>query len=93
MNPVHQYTVPGPYNITLTISNPECTFTYVYTGVTIGSGTVLPGGGGDSLHVPDPVYSCIPYQMNFTNPALNTVAWLWVVSYTHLDVYKRQLET
>ncbi len=77
MNPVHQYTVPGPYNITLTISNPECTFTYVYTGVTIGSGTVLPGGGGDSLHVPDPVYSCIPYQMNFTNPALNTVAWLW----------------
>lgn len=77
MNPLHTYTVPGPYNISLTISNPECTYTYNYAGVTIGSGTTLPGGSVDSLHVPDPVYSCIPYEMNFNNPAINTVAWLW----------------
>ena len=76
-NPVHTYFVPGPYNINLTISNAECSFTYNYTGVTIGSGTSFPGGGNDSLHVPEPVYSCVPYEMNFSNPTLNTVAWLW----------------
>ncbi len=76
-NPIHIYTVPGPYNINLTISNPECSFTYNYAGVTIGSGTILPGGGTDTLHVPDPVYSCIPYEMSFTNPILNTISWLW----------------
>lgn len=76
-NPVHTYFVPGPYNINLTISNAECSFTYNYAGVTIGSGNSFPGGGNDSLHVPEPVYSCVPYEMNFSNPALNTVAWLW----------------
>lgn len=76
-NPLHTYFVPGPYNINLTISNAECSFTYNYAGVTIGSGTSFPGGGNDSLHVPEPVYSCVPYEMNFSNPALNTVSWLW----------------
>jgi PKD repeat protein len=77
MNPVHIYTTPGPYNISLTISNPQCTYTYDYPAITFGSGAVLPGGGSDSTHVPDPVYSCIPYEMNFTNPVQNTVSWLW----------------
>ncbi len=76
-NPIHTYFIPGPYNINLTISNAECSYTYNYAGVTIGTGTALPGGGNDSLHVPEPVYSCVPYEMNFSNPAINTVAWLW----------------
>jgi PKD repeat protein len=76
-NPVHIYTTPGPYNISLTISNAGCTYTYNFAGVTIGVGTIQPGGPPDSLHVPDPVYNCIPYEMSFSNPAINTVAWFW----------------
>jgi len=76
-NPVNIFTVPGPYNVTLIVSNGSCTDTIVYAGVTFGSGSTLPSSGTDSLHVPDPVYSCVPYEMNFNNPALNTVSWLW----------------
>ncbi|HEX5003425.1 MAG TPA: PKD domain-containing protein [Bacteroidia bacterium] len=77
MNPLHTYTGVGPYNVTLTISNPGCTFTYVYNGVTIGSGAIIPGGPPDSTAVPDPVFNCIPYEMSFSNPIQNTVSWLW----------------
>ncbi|MDQ3052146.1 MAG: PKD domain-containing protein [Bacteroidota bacterium] len=76
-NPVNIYTIPGPYNIMLVVSNGSCADTITYTGVTFGMGTVLPGDSTGTLHVPDPVYSCVPYEMNFNNPALNTVAWLW----------------
>ncbi len=76
-NPVNIYTVPGPYDILLIVSNGICSDTLEYAGVTLGAGTVLPGAGTDSVHIPEPVYSCVPYEMNFTNPALNTVAWLW----------------
>jgi PKD repeat protein len=77
MNPVHTYTTPGPYNISLTISNPQCTLTIDYPAVTFGNGAVLSGSGGDSIQVPPPVFSCIPYEMNFSNPVQNTVSWLW----------------
>lgn len=76
-NPQHVFTTGGPFNISLTISNPGCSFTYYYNNVTLGSGGSLPGTGNDSTIVPPPLYSCIPYQMNFADPSQNAVAWLW----------------
>lgn len=76
-NPVNIYTIPGPYDISLIVSNGSCSDTISYAGVILGAGVVLPSLGNDSVHVPDPVYSCVPYEMNFTNPALNTVSWFW----------------
>lgn len=76
-NPVHIFTTSGPFNISLTISNPGCSFTYYYNSVTLGSGGALPGTGNDSTITPPPLYSCIPYQMNFVDPSQSAVAWLW----------------
>lgn len=77
-NPLHVFTTGGPFNISLTISNPGCSFTYYYNSVTLGSGGALPGPGNDSTIVPPPLYSCIPYQMNFADPSANAVTWLWL---------------
>lgn len=77
-NPLHVFTTGGPFNISLTISNPGCSFTYYYNSVTLGSGGALPGPGGDSTIVAPPLYSCIPYQMNFADPSANSVSWLWL---------------
>ncbi len=76
-NPIHVFTTPGPYNIILTISNPGCSFTYYYNSVTLGSGGVFPPTNNDSIPPPQPVYSCVPYQMSFSSPIQNAVSWLW----------------
>jgi PKD repeat protein len=76
-NPVHIFTTPGPYNISLTISNPGCSFTYYYNSVTLGSGGVIPPTNNDSTPPPPPVYSCVPYQMSFSDPVQSAVSWLW----------------
>ena len=76
-NPTHVYTTPGPYNITLTLSNSGCSHTYTYNGATFGSGPIQFGSPPDTLAVPEPVYSCVPYEFTFANPMLNSVSWLW----------------
>ncbi len=76
-NPVHTYTIPGPYNITLTIGNDSCTYTYNYPPTNIGVGSGGLSNQVDSVHAPPPYAGCAPMGVNFHNPFFNTVSWLW----------------
>lgn len=76
-NPIHIYTVPGPYTISLIIGNDSCSLTYNYppTALGVGSGGSL--GDPDSIHSPQPFSGCSPVGVNFHNPFINTISWTW----------------
>lgn len=77
-NPLHVYTVPGPYHISLTVGNDSCTFTYDYPPISFGASTGSGGGLGGGVPTPAPrEYHCAPYTVNFSNPDPNALAWLW----------------
>jgi len=76
-NPTHVYTTPGPYNITLTIANDSCTFSYAYPPTNIGAGNQGLGSTVDSIHAPPPRTGCAPLAVNFHNPFINTISWKW----------------
>ncbi len=78
-NPVHVYTTPGPYNISLTIGNDSCVFTYDYPPMSFGSSHGSGGGlGGGPLPPPPRVYHCAPFTVNFSSPDMSALSWTWV---------------
>ena len=77
-NPQHTFTGPGPFNITLTIGNDSCIFTYDYPPITFGSATGTGGGlGGGGYNPPAREYHCAPYTVNFSNPDQTALGWIW----------------
>jgi len=72
-NTAHNYTVPGTYDVTLTITdNNGCTDTRVYNDLI----TVYPRPASD--FTADQTSGCsLPFTVHFTETATEDVAWLW----------------
>lgn len=78
-NPTHIYSSTGPFNISLTVGNDSCVFTYDYPPMSFGSSQGSGGGlGGDPLPPPPRVYHCAPYTVNFSSPDMSALSWIWV---------------
>jgi len=77
-NPVHVYDSIGPFNISLTIGNDSCMFTYDFPPVFLGSpiNTGLAPGSLAGAYMP-PVYHCSPHAVSFSNPVQDAVSWSW----------------
>jgi len=76
-NPIHIFTAPGPYTISLTIFNDSCTITYNYPPTTIGVGIGVLGNDSVFVHIPTSVKDCVPFDMHFKNVFTDGVAWQW----------------
>ncbi|MFM7078377.1 MAG: PKD domain-containing protein, partial [Bacteroidota bacterium] len=86
-NPFHNYpSTGGPFDLTLVISNGLCFDTLFYPGSVsggAGSNPVFSGGsngagpGTFQLNIPDPIYGCGPFKVNFSNPVPNATSILW----------------
>jgi len=77
-DPVHDFVNPGPYNISLTIGNDSCEFTYDYPPITFGSSSSSGGGlGGGGLVIEDTIYHCAPYVVTFSNPVPDALYSEW----------------
>ena len=77
-NPVHIYNSSGPFNVSLTIGNDSCLFSFDFPPVLFGSpvnGGLNPGNLSGT-YLP-PVYHCSPYAVSFSNPVQDAVSWSW----------------
>ncbi|QQS31237.1 MAG: PKD domain-containing protein [Sphingobacteriales bacterium] len=72
-NPTHFYDQPGTYTITLNIAStiPSCPVTAVATQTI----TLLPPVIAQA--VADPVFGCIPLDVQLTNNSINATSYLW----------------
>ncbi len=72
-NPTHFYDQPGTYTITLNIAStiPSCPVTAVATQTV----TILPPVIAQA--VADPVFGCIPLDVQLTNNSINATSYLW----------------
>lgn len=78
-DPLHTYLSPGPYNVTLTIANPQCTLTVTPpSGYNFQPPDTTPIGNGGSL-IPPQITGCAPLNITFSlaNSISNAVAWHW----------------
>ncbi len=69
MDPVHSYTAPGNFNVSLTASNDECTDSVKYVVAVLPT---APVAAFDS--VPG---ACAPYTVTFTNNSLYADQYVW----------------
>lgn len=76
-NPTYTYQQPGQYTVTLTVSNGNCSITYLMSNTTFGSGAggMDPGPGPGPAQ--QPLTGCAPYSVQFYDPTLNSVNWFW----------------
>ena len=72
-NPIHTYTSPGTYNVTLTVSGPDGSDSQVRTGYV----SVTPGGGGGTPPVADfsgaPTAGPAPLSVGFTDQSSGSI--------------------
>ncbi|MEP7167849.1 MAG: PKD domain-containing protein [Bacteroidota bacterium] len=76
-NPIHIFTTPPPYTISLTISNDSCSITLDFPNVEIGAGGIPLDPDSVIIHQPEPQQGCAPFSLYFHNPSLNAISWLW----------------
>lgn len=76
-NPVYTFNGLPPYNISLTLTNDSCSYTYSFPSVEIGAGNNVVGTDSTTSHLPDPESGCAPLLLHFHNPVLNAASWLW----------------
>jgi len=78
-DPTHTFAGLGPYNISLTIGNDSCQFTYNYPPVQFGPAGPGSGSLGGGVILPQPiVYHCAPYSIQFNNPYNNSASVKWI---------------
>ncbi|MBL7924320.1 MAG: PKD domain-containing protein [Bacteroidia bacterium] len=77
-DPQHTYLSAGPFQVSLTIGNDSCQFTYDYPPISFGSSVGSGGGLGGGGYTPPPrEYHCAPYTVNFANPDPTALAFHW----------------
>ncbi len=76
-NPLHTYTSPGPYTISLTITNDSCSYTYSYPPTSFGGGGTFFEENFDSTNYAIFYDGCAPLSINFNNPFINVASAHW----------------
>lgn len=77
-NPTHVYNSTGPFNISLTVGNDSCQYTYDYPPMTFGASQGGGGLGGGGVVTFPRVYHCAPYEVSFSSPDPNGTNHVWV---------------
>jgi len=76
-SPVHTYTTPGTYTVTLivTIPNSACNGASADTAIRVNYIVVNPGP--TAVFTPDNTSGCVGLTVNFNNTSTNAVSYLW----------------
>jgi PKD repeat protein len=75
-NPQHLYNVMGQYNVTLTITNDQCTLFYAPQPFNFGIPDTTPFPAGNP-GVPEVQFGCAPLNVAFSKLVNGSVAWQW----------------
>jgi PKD repeat protein len=76
-NPTHTYQQAGQYSVTLTITNDNCSITYLMSSTTFGGGAGGMDPGPGPGPPPETATGCAPFTAQFNDPTTNSTNWLW----------------
>ncbi|MCZ2276421.1 MAG: PKD domain-containing protein [Bacteroidia bacterium] len=92
-NPIHVFYTPPPYNISLTIANDSCSYTFIFPDVVLGTGSINLNNDSTIVHEPEPQTDCAPFSIHFYCPVLNTTDWLWIFGDGGISTLKNPVYT